>query len=67
MARDRSSRWKLLANIALFAGLALYYLHSRDMTAAVAITIGAVVYCIVWLVKSVRASRRDTESGEDSQ
>ena len=66
MAGRHSNDWKLLANIAVFALLALYYLYSRDMTAAVAITIGTVVYSIVWLVKSVRARHRDTDSGEDS-
>lgn len=66
MANRDSKNWKLLANIGVFALLAIYYLYSRDMTAALAIAVGLLIYTVTWLVNALRDNRQDRNSEKDN-
>ena len=66
MSNRVPSDWKLLANIGVVVLLVIYYLYSRDISAALAITVGMVIYSVGWLVKSLRNNRRVRKFGNDN-
>ncbi len=66
MPNRQNSDWKLLANIGVVVLLVIYYLYSKDISAALAITIGMAIYAIAWLVNSLRKNRGAGGPGNDS-
>ena len=62
MANRDSNNWKLIAEVAAVTLLAGYFLYSRDISAALAVTIGLLVYSLAWLVKALKTYRRDRDS-----
>lgn len=51
MTNRDTKNWKLLAEIGVVVLLVAYYLYSRDMNAAVAVTFGLLFYAVRWLLK----------------
>lgn len=51
MAKRDSKNWKLLAEIVVVTLLVSYYLYSKDMNAALAVTFGLLFFAIRWLWK----------------
>ena len=66
MSNRQNSDWKLLANIGVVVLLVIYYLYSRDISAALAITIGMAIYAVVWLVNLLRKNHGAREPGNDN-